>query len=101
MDDCTRLPIPGLDSAGVFAGIISEWLQLHGPLFDAILAVRREGTEPEALAALLATRAVRQMTAEWELWDLWAWSPGFDGDRRLAAYLGEPQVARARFALWG
>ncbi len=97
--DRTRLPQPGLDAAGTFGLFIRDWTECHGALLDAAGTLRLDGSEPEALAALLVTAPVRQLAESWELWRLWAGSTQSELDRRLARHLGEDRVAWLRFAL--
>ena len=73
----------------------------HGPLVEAAGSLRLDGSESEALEALLVTVPVRQLMESWELWSLWANSSPGELDLRLARHLGEDRVAWLRFALWG
>ncbi|MCU1358633.1 MAG: hypothetical protein JWM89_4051 [Acidimicrobiales bacterium] len=101
MVDRTRLPRPGLDGAGVFAQFIEDWLECHESLLDAAGSLRLDGSESVALEALLATRAVLQLSVSWRLWEEWTGSSAAAVDRRLAVHLGEERLAWFRFAVWG
>jgi len=97
----TRLPEPGLDAAGVFARYVQDWMACYGPLIEAAGTLRVEGSEPDALTALLRTVPVVRLMDYWELWEDWTGTSAAAVDRRLAPHLGVESVAWLRFALWG
>jgi hypothetical protein len=101
MPERTRLPAPELDSAGVFAQYVQDWMDCYGPLIEAAGTLRLDQSEPEALTALLASSPVRRLTAAWELWEVWTGATGATTDRQLGAHLGTETSAWIRFALWG
>ena len=76
------------------------WLAEYEPLVDAAVILRRLGTEPEALAALLASRPLTQLRLSWEIWGHLR-----EVDVRSTRAPGRPfsqQLAdHCREALWG
>ncbi|WCO66819.1 hypothetical protein PO878_20205 [Iamia majanohamensis] len=85
----------------MLAEYVRDWMACYRPLVEAAGTLRVEGSEPEALIALLQTAAVARLTQSWELWEDWTGQDSVAADRRLAVHLGTEAVAWIRFSLWG
>ena len=89
-------------TAAEFPEALAAWIARDGDLVEALVALRRLGSEgADALQAMLSVRRVAMLRASWQLWEALAEGDGEDPEELLVKALLLPVVERARTALWG
>jgi len=85
-----------------FPQALARWLGRNRDLIDALVALRRVGTEgADAVSAILRVRRVAEVRASWQLWEALTEGDGDDPEALVLTELPLDVVERARTALWG
>jgi hypothetical protein len=85
-----------------FPKALARWLGRNSDLIDALLSLRRLGSEAaEAVAAILDVRRVAEVQASWQLWEALTEGDGEEPEALVLSELPLEVVERARTALWG